>query len=725
MAGLLKKNPTPYSYSSPVHYVVHILLLMAIAFLVYYKALWGPFVFDDKFYVVENQGIRSLQNFLDIRGSRYVTFFTFALNYLFGGLSPFGYHLVNVFIHITNSFLVYVLVIFTFRTPWMGKGRINGVTARDIAFVSSLIFLVHPIQTQAVSYITQRFTSLCTLFYLLSLILYVRWRLASLEGRNSMGVYLLSLLSAVVCQKTKEIGFTLPFMVFMYETIFFGEWRKMRRYLLPFALVLVIVPMEVLFMWLWGTGMSDEHKIRDLATLSPWRYLITQFYVIVRYMRLILLPVGQNVDYGWDMYHSPFEPGVVVPFLFLLFLYGGVGYLFFVSRRNCNGYGVLVSWGMVWFLVTLLVESSIIPIRDVIFEHRVYLPMAGMIPGMVTGMYWLLERALHPWRGYIRWLMVLFLAVPLGAGTYIRNGVWADEVALWEDSVSKSPWNARAHNNLGLAYEGMGRMEEAKREYMEAIRIDPSYAEAHNNLGLIYEAEGRIEDAMREFKKAVELKPRLAEAHNNLGNIYLNLGRIDDALREYMETIRLKPHFAEAYNNLGLVYERLGLPERAMEEYRKALVYKPDYIIARYHLANVYTRLGLLDRAMEEYRAVIRAKPDLAEAYNNLGVVYARKGLMDYAIENFTIAIRLRDDYFDAYNNLGRAYYSKGEIDLAIDALSEAVRLNPASADARYNLSLSYLKKGDRVRALDEARRLLELYPDHRKAQRLIKELQD
>lgn len=366
--------------------LISIILLGAI---VYSNTLNASWHFDDQVVVTENWTIRDLKGcFTSIfSGNRSVGFFTFALNYHFNKLNVKGYHLVNIAIHILNGLLVYTLVRLTLKTKAMADSRLAAYS-RFLSLASGLIFVVHPLQTQAVTYIAQRFASLATLFYLLALVLFVKARLSLLQGKkffslSHLGLYFFSLFSCYLAMHTKEITFTLPFMILLYEFFFIDSTLKKagRRvfYLLPFLLMLSIIPFHTLNLS-FKEGASKplgdiigemREQAQETPLISRHDYLLTQFNVIVTYIRLLLLPVNQNLDYDYPIARTLFQFRTFFCFLFLLTLAILALYLFKRSR--------LISFAISWFFITLSVESSIIPIRDVIFEHRVYLPSVGFV----------------------------------------------------------------------------------------------------------------------------------------------------------------------------------------------------------------------------------------------------------------------------------------------------------------------------------------------------------
>ena len=346
-----------------------------IAILIYSNTFSASFHFDDSLNIVDNPQIKTLNYFSNWSSSRYVGFLSFALNYHFGELNVVGYHLLNLLIHIANAYLVYFLILLLFKTPINASSRISD-RSFVIALVTASLFTIHPIQTQAVTYIVQRFASLATLFYLFTLVCYLKWRLSasaswggSRRGQDWLW-YVAALLSTILAMKTKEISFTLPFMILLVEFVFFRPiTRKIGLTFLPFTLCLAIIPLSI--SGALGEGEADSFGVSDDITRQD--YLLTQFRVIMTYLRLLILPIRQNLDYDYPIYHSFLDPAVWLSFFFLLLLVGSALYLLVKVRPSSP----LISFGILWFFLTLSIESSIIPIADVIFEHRLYLPSVG------------------------------------------------------------------------------------------------------------------------------------------------------------------------------------------------------------------------------------------------------------------------------------------------------------------------------------------------------------
>jgi len=607
--------------------VVALLVIVVAPVLVYSNTFDASFHFDDASSIVNNEGVHDLSG-PSPSSARYLGELSFALDYRLRGLDVFGYHLANVLIHVCNGLLVFSLATLTLRTPVLRCADAGPLLRRHLPLVAALLFSLHPVQTQAVTYIVQRFASLATLFFVGSLVLYVKGRLA-LEEEGGTPVraacfHGLSFLAAAAAMKTKEISFTLPFVAGGYELLFFRRPRWRWLLVAPLAAAALLVPLAVAP----EAGSIPEalgqatRLASETGEVSTSVYLLTQTRVVVTYLRLLVLPVGQNLDYDFPISRSLAEPGVLLALAILLAVAASAVALLLRARRSNRAAGVLVFFGLAWFFVTLSVESSVIPLRDVIFEHRMYLPSVGAALALGT----LVLRAVE--RMHLRTSLevqcaaaLLLTAGPLGVATYARNLVWRDEVTLWSDVVARSPMKARGHMNRGMAYRNSGRAEDALRELREAVRLDPDVQKARYDLGLVYETNGQLDEAMAEYRAAARLDPTFPHPHNHLGVVHHAKGQLDDAVRELREAIRLDPGFADPHTNLGVCWLLMGRVDEAILEQLEAVRLAPELAAAHNNLGSAYERAGRLDDATREYREALRLAPAFATARRNLRLV--------------------------------------------------------------------------------------------------------
>ena len=601
--------------------VFAVLLVLLAGSVVYVNTFQVPFVLDDRTSITHNVVIKNLENFYanssgyEFLPNRYIAFLTFALNYHFGGLNVFGYHLVNLIIHLANALLVFTLLRLTFRTTYfqtrysVSKSSLFTPSC-FIPLFAALLFAVHPIQTQAVTYIVQRLASLATLFYLLSVALFVKARLSiensegskqkaesrsreseengqppAVSGESSgdmkrgVKIGLLftgSVIAAILAMKTKEISFTLPLAIVLYEGCFFqGPWKRRFLYLLPLLATLPIVPLTVLHIGApAGDVMSGAGtQLRVGTGVSRLDYLFTQFRVIVTYLRLLIYPVHQNIDYDYPVYRTFFTPSVFLSFLLLASIFSLAVYLFLASRLSLSASrkavppeARLIAFGIFWFFLTLAVESSLIPIQDVIVEHRLYLPAFGAAAVFATAFYWLAERVYRAAGEKLFLLVAVLLLLGLGFMTYQRNHVWGNAIRLWQDSVANSPKKGRANNNLGVALEEAGHRAEAIKAMSRAIAVDPDYYKSYYNLADLYLVSDQPEASLPLLQTAIRLNPDFTEAYVDMGAALMRAGRYRDVIA-FLERNRdrIKGQ-GEAHFYLGMAYIFTGNRQAALKE---------------------------------------------------------------------------------------------------------------------------------------------------------------
>ncbi|WP_242343205.1 tetratricopeptide repeat protein [Anaeromyxobacter terrae] len=600
--------------------------LVVLALVAYANSFGGDFVFDDVGIVRDRRLLRDLGAFVAdagwmIRENRWVGYLTFALNHRLNGLDVTGYHLVNFAIHVANALLVHALVTTTFATPRL-KGSLPAPWSRAIAFVTAAAFVAHPLQTQAVTYIVQRFTSLATLFYLLATVQYARWRLRRERGPLPPARTALAwagiLAAAVLAMKTKEIAFTLPFAVAAYELVFFDAPGLLRvKLLAPLLATLPIIPLGRVGV---GAPLSEVISTAADATrvqtaLSRSDYLATQLPVIASYLRLLILPFGQNVDHDVPVQHSFLAPLVVGCGLLLL---GMVALAAFLLRRTSGTTARpldpawrVVAFGIIWFFLALSVESSLIPIVDVMFEHRAYLPSAGLFAGVATAGALLARRREFSPRAFVTAGAVL--AVGLAGFTLARNRVWRDEITLWSDAARKAPAKGRPYQNLGVALAAAGRYGEAVEVLTAANRVDPTNIDVYNDMGAALRGLGRDDDAARWFRAAIRERPDHAEAYCNLGSLLLEkMNAYAEAVPLLDQAIEHRPDFPAAYANYAAALNRLGRPGEAIARLEPVAATLSESPEALFNLGVAYAMVGNYAAAQRETAALSRLAPDRA-----------------------------------------------------------------------------------------------------------------
>jgi tetratricopeptide (TPR) repeat protein len=449
-----------------------------------------------------------------------------------------------------------------------------------IGFFAAAIFLTHPVQTEAINYIFQRVTILAGFFYLASLCLYAKAKLSLREGgRINKSYYFASLILAFIGMFTKENVVTLPLMILLYDFYFFRKEENIRwKYALPFLLLLPLVPLTVAVAK--PVIFSDVERLLNNPLASSSHYLLTQFNVLVTYLRLFLFPAGLNLDYDYPVAQAFLGIPTLASFSILLLLII-MGILTFPRHR-------LMSFGIFWFFLTLLPESSIIPITDPIFEHRLYLPLVGCsIFGTVLVCYLLRNKKLKIAIAILS-VIVLFCSV----FTYKRNQVWKNEIVLWSDAVNKSPKKVRPYNNRGLAYFDQGEYDKAIIDFTQAIGLNGDYADGYYNRGLVYQKKGEYGKAVFDYTKSIIINPRYLKAYINRGQVYSANKEHEKAIFDFKRAIEIAPLDTKAYFNLAYLYLTLGNKKEAMAFYKKILEIDPNDATVYYNLGVIYADIG-------------------------------------------------------------------------------------------------------------------------------------
>ena len=681
--------------------------------IIYCNIYDSPFVFDDKRQIVENSKIRCLANYFSIEQllkPRAIVDLTFALNYKFGKLNVFGYHLVNVLIHIINGFIIYFLALIIFKQlahfPKVSNSTIfqssiiNHQSIPLMSLFAALIFIAHPIQTQAVTYTVQRYASMAAMFYMASVLFYLKARMTGGRGQGSgirdqgsevkkssvfsllpSAFYIFSILCGILAFLSKQNTASLPAAILLVEYLFVDRtWQGWKRKIPWFAVAFTFWFLFVLYVsgffggWHEGAGMLEDVSgfMRETEKVSRWNYLCTEFNILVIYIRLLFLPVGQSLDYMYPFKTSFFDGHTPLAFLFLA---GIVAFgIWNIKKRP------VIAFVIFWFFISLSVESSIIPIRDAMYEHRLYMPLFGFsILVAYLLVYFLSNRPV--------WIMFIFalIVICLGSGSYFRNQVWQSELSLWSDVVSKNIDNYRGWYNRGHVFLRMGKHREAIQQFKKAVSIKPDYAYAWGNLGGAYleSGENMTEQAIETLRRAVSLDPNYSKAWNNLGIAFGKTGRMKEAVQNFQKAADINPEDVQIWNNWGHVLELMNKPGEAIKKFERSISIDPDD-------ANVWDKCGLAFlktgkplEAIARFEKAVTIEPDFVETICHIGVALGMTGKLNEAVSKFEKAAAINPDYIDAWINWGNALVKMERLEEALEKYKTVLSLNPKMSNIR------------------------------------------
>jgi len=601
-------------------------LIIILGLAIYGQAFGFGFVFDDNFFMLDNPYIRSFDHINQIWAllpkTRMMGIYSFALNYQMNHLNPQGYHIFNFIIHLIVVGLVWATSTVLFKIAgWVPSVK---WIYQELPFAIALLFLVHPCQTQAVTYISQRFESMATMFYLACMYTYLCARLASLT-KHKIFLFICSGICAVLGIFTKETAATIPLMILAIEFILLNRNPFQDKDPSLDRVYVVVIVLGVLFMFLFikilGASFINEYVLFSKPSeshegdiITSGKYMLTQMRVFLTFLRLLILPVNQNVDYDYPLSTGLFNP----PLTFLgLWVIGFITFLIFKLRHQWP----LIAFGLAWILITFSINTA--PRVNVIFEHKLYLISFGFFLATVCFFSMVLKD-----RRILCGVLIVLIAV-LSLVSYKRNHIWRNEVTLWEDEIQKSPHKARTYSNLGVFLGMQGQYAQALDNFNKAIAINPKFAESYNNRGNTYSKQGAYDQAIFDLKRAIALKPDYFEAHLNLGIVYdkrglsyAKEGRFIQALSDFNEEINLNPGHAKAYINRGIILARQSNFAQAVADYNKAIEINPEDPSAYINRGTLYAQQGSFVPALADYDKALDLNPSFKEVYFNRAVVY-------------------------------------------------------------------------------------------------------
>lgn len=597
-----------------------IFLIVAVTFAVYFNTLFGGFVWDDNILIVHNpymQSFRHLGKFFtqDIWkvGIQTITSgyyrplqaASFILDYTLWGNNPFGYHLTNLFLHCLSCILIFLFV------GMLTKERL-------IPLFAALVFSVHPLHTESVSFISGRVDLLSLVFLLLSLIMFLSY------ARHKGSIfYIFSLLSFFISLLIKEMAVVLPLVVICIDYLFISRRRvkevikNFPKFYLGFFIVLGLYLALRFYFVGWSFLLENKRYVSNFIGGShPYWRLFTVIKILIIYLRLLVFPYQMKADYFFPAANSLFEPEVLLGVVIL-------SALIFLAFKNAKKHPLL-SFSIFWFFITVLPVSNILPQGNVFAERYMYIPSVGF--SIAVGFCFLGMTKMEINTRYLNWrksvyLIFLLLVIAMGRVTFERNKVWKNEFTFWYETAKASPESPRAHLNLATAYYTINFLDNAEEETKAALKIYPAYYEAIELLGHIYLKKGLLDEAIKMFKAAIQIYPDRASAYNGLGVAYARKGQYREAINAALIALKNNPYFEEARYNLAFSYSQSGRIAQAIDVYEEYLLVQPYSAKAHVELGQLYYRKGDYKKAKEHWQEALRASKDYKPARDALSLL--------------------------------------------------------------------------------------------------------
>ena len=653
---------------------LRLLGLLAIVSLAYLNSFQGGFHYDDSHSIVQNPSIRSLASipsyFVDsgtfsaeprMAMYRPLVQVTYAVNYAVGGLDAQGYHLVNLAAHL----LVVALVCLT-------VGRLT--RHAGLGWWAALLYGLHPVHTQVVNYLSSRSESLAAAAVLGALYLS---SVARPPSRWGLAAYAGGLLA-----KSAAAAF-LPLAALLRAVT---PWRRPLAALWPYG---AVTGAYVAF--IWAEGFLPRSLGQDVR---PWaHHVLTQTKALTYYLHLIAAPVKLSVEPAFQVSRSLLEPAVAASGLLALSLC-------WISLRGLRR-GVVAGLGALWFLAALAVPF-VVPLNVLVNEHRLYLPAAGVALALASLTRSSRRRSLVPGAALAAAVLALL--------TWQRNAVWATDLRLWEDAVTKAPQAFRAHGNLGLARYEAGDLDGARQALERALELNPGYAKTWSNLGLVLEAAGEVTGASAAYGQALERRPDLVGARLNLVSLHLARGEIDRAAEHLATAARLRPQDPDVYVHVGRLRQQVGDTRGAAAAYERALQLDAESATAWNNLGLMREAAGDTSGARQALERAVGADVSLVEAQLNLRLLEARRAGREPR-DAYEALLAEYPEQASLWQALGEELLRQGDGIGALDALERAARLDPARAEAMGLLGGARRLAGDLGGAIEAYTAALRLAP--------------
>jgi tetratricopeptide (TPR) repeat protein len=635
-------------------------ILALAVFIAYFPSLNGGFIWDDEILLTQNRlinapgGMHRIWCTTDPIDYWPLTNTTFWIEWRLWEMHSTGCHVTNLVLHIAASLLIWTI---------LRKLSIPG------AFLAALIFALHPVNVESVAWIAQRKNTLSMLFFLLSILWYLKAEMYSSSGQyqschtGAKRWYWLSFAAFVWAMLSKGSAAVLPAL--LLGIIWWRRRLTKRDFLRTAPFFAIAVALTLVNIWFQRSDVGDNIRDADFlerllgAGTVVWFYL----YKALLPLNLIFIYPQWNIQTNHLVWWMPLLAAVVVTAV--LWLY-----------RNTWTRPLLFAWG--FFCVSLL---PVMGFTDVYFmkyslvaDHYQYAAIIGVIALLAAGWNTWQKQAkrLTRWTANCIPVIVTFALVSL---TWQQSTLYSDAMTLYQTTLEKNPKCWMAHNNLGLLLEQKGNLQEAMDHYNQSILFNPKNAEAYNNMGYALDSAGRLPEAIAQYEQALRYKQNFAEAHNNLGVTLIKMDRTQDAIEHFKQALRLKPTYAEAHNNLGEALALSDQSQEAIKSYEQALALKPDFPEAQHNLGRILLQTGRPQESIKYFEQSLKLKPDYFRTHNNLGTALLRTGRLEEAIEHYKQALRIKPDYIEAYANLASACAKANRPAEAVDFAQKGLEL--------------------------------------------------
>ena len=662
----------------------------------YGNTLHHPFHFDDIPSILEKpwiRGIDKIPDFIFSYSQRPLVILSFNINYAISGFNEWSYHVFNIAFHLFAVVLVYQLG--KLIVSHMSQGVVSFQNnSNQLPFLAAIIFAIHPLNTQAVTYISSRSSIMATIFYLTAIILFFKGLYKVKEkdieiNHFYVGTAVILFGIGFLC---KLIIISLPAILFLYHYYFISDKNLKTWVKGQWKLILAIGGFLILLI-LYKIISGDGLLRASVVDVTTWDYFRTQIGVIpFEYFRKLIFPFNLTIDSGFELiqhWRSPIAIGGIIFLGMFLILWIKLSKVKKQSKEYC-----IEAFGLIWILITLSPTSSFVPLLDVSVEHRTYLPLIGFSlilasilirfkifiqqsTGVSTSNIYGSKKLLKAPIIFIFLIVVFFLI-----GTIDRNKIWGNEISLWADAKDKAPLLIRPYNNLGEAYDKLGEYDLAIEEFEAALQLNPNYFFALSNLGNVYGKKKEYAKTIIYTKQALKQNPGYAPGHYNLAKALHKTGNPEKAMSSYRSAVKYNPYFEEAFFNLGfLALEQKKFIE-SVSNFKNFLKMQPRHSKAHFGLGTAYAMMGKHGEAKQYYENAVAYDPEFLSPYINLANLHMASGNAIEAKSLLKIVLLKKPNLASVHKNLGLIFMQEKDIYNATKHLKEYLRLMPMAPDA-------------------------------------------
>jgi tetratricopeptide (TPR) repeat protein len=667
------------------HPQLYLTLVIISVCIVYSNHFYNAFHFDDSHTIENNLYIRSLKNiplfFKDAttfstlptnQAYRPVVTTSLAIDYWLGnGYNLFYFHLLTFVFYLIQG--IFMLLFFRKIFDIAYKNSWNYY----IALIAVAWYLLHPAMAETVNYVIARSDTQSTFFVVLAFVLYT----CSAICRKTF-LYLLPIVLGTLAKPTAVMFAPILFfyIAFFEKNMSVADFFKGSGFRQTVNSVVRVLPALITCALLYVWVDSFTPKTWQAGGNSPWLYLITQPFVITYYFGSLFLPIHLNADTDWQLLANIWDIRFFIGILFIITMLAA--FVYFSRKASTRP----VSFGIIWFFLALLPSSSIIPLGEVMNDHRMFFPFVGLVMAVVwaIALVFMKYKALYEKYEMTILSATVIILIAYGVGTYRRNEVWKTEESLWHDVTIKSPKNYRGLMNYGLAKMTKGEYTIAEQYFLKALAGTPDYWTLHINLGILKEAMGDKAGAETYFKNALAYNSISADSYHFYGRFLVNQSRYDEAVPLLLKAIEVSPAYLASRELLMNVYDNLEEYDKLTQLAESTLQIAPDNAEALKFRESALKKQSRFSLELEQLK--YSPSPD---KYLALSLSYYQVGQYQKSINMALEAIKLKADYAEAYNNIGSAYNELKHYDKAIPFLKKAIALRPDFQLAKNNLALS------------------------------------